>query len=269
MEYKQFTTLDDAMKFAKVTYLGGVKKSVKMKLSYANGTETYCLYLAPSNLSGYNVCPNSQHCKELCLNGSGMNKMDIISRNIEHSRINQSRIKKTKLFFEHKEFFMGWLISDIKKAHKKALKNNMNFSVRLNGTSDIDIEKFIYEGKNILQIFPDIQFYDYTKVYSRMNHNYNNYDLTFSYNGYNWELCEQLLKDGEKVAVVFEENLPKFFKGYKVNDGNTYDMRYLDKGGEIVGLKYHKVAANYKNSKYYRPNTKFIVKTEDLERINY
>ena len=58
----------------------------------------------------------------------------------------------------------------------------MNFSVRLNGTSDLSPEQFHLEGVNILEIFPEVQFYDYTKVYKRieLTKKYTNYDITFS-----------------------------------------------------------------------------------------
>ena len=254
-----FTTIKKAITDSGVWYLGGIKTSHKMDLSYEHGTITYCLYLAPANLSGYNVCPCSKYCKEFCLNGSGRNRLDTIhTQKINEqnlSAIDKSRIKKTKLFFEEKTFFMNWLIAEIKRAQNYAKKLNMEFSVRLNGTSDI----------NILDLFPTVQFYDYTKVPTRFNilKNFKNYDLTFSFNGHNWTICESLLKKGFKVAVVFNGKLPKKYRGYKVVDGNKYDMRYKDKGGQIIGLVYHKVANNYKNGKYIKPDTKFIVFEND------
>ena len=38
-------------------------------------------------------------------------------------------------------------------------------------------------------------------------------------------------------AVVFNGGLPKIFKGMKVIDGDTTDMRFLDKTNRVVGLK--------------------------------
>lgn len=264
-----FTTIKQAIADSGVRYLGGIKTSHKMELSYNNGTITYCLYLAPSDLSGYNVCPCSKYCKEYCLNGSGRNRMDILhtkkSDKNNLSVIDRSRIKKTKLFFEEKTFFMNWLIREIKRAQNYAKKLNMEFSVRLNGTSDINILDFNLNNKSILDLFPTVQFYDYTKVPTRFNllKNFKNYDLTFSFNGYNWAVCESLLKKGHKVAVVFEK-LPKTFKGYNVIDGNLYDMRYKDNGGVIIGLTYHRVANNYDaNGVYKKPDTKFIVPKND------
>ena len=257
-----------------ISYLGSVAQSKKMKLSYENGTMTYCVYLAPADMSGYNVCPNSKYCREFCLNGSGQNKCDELARGVEGSKINQSRIKKTRMFHEHKADFMHLLIHEIKKYKKQAESKGMGFSVRLNGTSDLS--PLAYRdpetGKNILELFPDVQFYDYTKVPTRIKlmQQYPNYDLTLSYNGYNWDECEQFLNEGGKVAVVFfDEKLPKSYHGFPIVDGNAYDMRYLDPAKHIIGLHYHKVAGDYYidekdgRRKFRVPNTPFVVKVND------
>jgi hypothetical protein len=257
-----------------VSYLGSVAQSKKMKLSYDNGTMTYCVYLAPADMSGYNVCPNSEYCKQFCLNGSGQNKCDELARGIEGSKINQSRIKKTRLFHENKAVFMGLLIHEINKYKKQAEKRGMGFSVRLNGTSDLSPLAFRdpETGKNILELFPEVQFYDYTKVPTRIKlmQQYPNYDLTLSYNGYNDEECKKFLENGGKVAVVFfDEKMPKYFNGYPVTDGNQYDMRYLDPAQHVIGLHYHKVASDYyidpKDGirKFRIPETPFVVKIND------
>ncbi len=257
-------------------YLGGIKKSAKMMKSYTHNVATYCVYLAPANLAGrtkkgtrINVCPMSQHCKDLCLNSSGHNKADILARgqkNVRQSYINISRIKKTKLFYNDRDLYMDILIHEINRDRKYAEKKGMEFSVRLNGTSDLSPEIMKKDGKNILEIFPDVQFYDYTKVYNRtkLMKFYPNYDITFSYDGYNWDQCEQFLKDGGKVAVVFDsEKMPKTYKGYKVIDANGYDMRYLDPKGCIMGLEFHPIAKDGKVLYANDVDNPFIIKTEN------
>jgi len=260
-----------------ISYLGNVKQSAKMMASYRNGTLTYCLYLAPANMSGYEVCPSSEHCREFCLNGSGRNKSDIFRHggDIRRSIINNSRIKKTKLFFEDRELFMLLLIHEIDKYQRYAYKNNMAFSVRLNGTSDISPLAFKYKGKNILEIFPEVMFYDYTKVYNRISllERYDNYDLTFSYDGHNWDNCKKFLEHGGRVAVVmFSEDMPSGFCGYPVVDGNLYDMRYIDPARSVVGLHYHKTANDYQmidgKRRFVIPNTPFVVLPND-ERLTW
>lgn len=257
-----------------ISYLGNVAQSAKMRLSYKNGTMTYCLYLAPADMSGYNVCPKSEHCKQFCLNGSGQNKCDQLSRGVEGSLINRSRIKKTKMFHENKADFMRLLIHELKKYQRRANKLGMEFSVRLNGTSDLSPLAFRdpETGKNILELFPDVQFYDYTKVYNRIKlmEQYPNYDLTFSFDGYNWDECEKFLNAGGKVAVVFfDEKMPKSYKGFPIIDANGYDMRYLDPNGYIMGLHYHKTANDYYfdekdgKRKFKVPDTPFVIKVND------
>ena len=278
MEKNEFS-YTRALKELGVSYLGAVAQSAKFRLSKANGTLTYCLYLAPATMAGrtdkglpINVCPNSKYCKNFCLNGSGQNKCDELSRGVEGSLINRSRIKKTRLFYNDRDTFMRMLIHEIKTKMVLAEKLGMPFSIRLNGTSDLNPELFKDpdSGKNILELFSNIQMYDYTKVKTRVKlmKKYPNYDLTFSYNGYNWNECEEFLNNGGKVAVVFfGDKLPKTFNGWKVIDANGYDMRYLDEPQTICGLHYHKVASDYKvvNGKrvFVEPKSAFVVKLND------
>jgi hypothetical protein len=261
-----------------ISYLGNVTQSTKMRLSYNdkdNPTMTYNIYLAPATLArdekhpNLNVCPFSKNCAKSCLNGSGHNKCDILARGIEHSKTNISRIKKTHLFYDEREVFMSLLIHELKRYKEKSKLIGMDFSVRLNCTSDLSPELFKINGVNILEMFPNVKFYDYTKEPKRLKiqKKYDNYDVTFSFDGENWDICEKYLKQGGKVAVVFDcfdnnkkQILPKFYKGYKVIDGNTNDMRYLNEGGTIIGLHYHRVADNYKNGYYEDIETPFIVK---------
>jgi len=199
----------------------------------------------------------SDECTAACLNESGHNRIDI-----HENTINKARITKTKLFFENRPFFMGWLIDEIRSAQKKAIAAGMNFSVRLNGTSDLSPEQFHLEGVNILEIFPEVQFYDYTKVYKRieLTKKYTNYDITFSYSGSNAIQCMDALNAGIRVAMVFEE-VPANFLGYEVIDGDAYDMRYQDQGGVIVGLKYKKVRNKLDLSK-----SSFVISQEKLNK---
>ncbi len=257
----------NALKEIGVSYVGSTTQSAKMMYSYNKGTETYCIYLAPFNMSGHLVCPKGQHCKDFCLNGSGHNKADILARGQKYSKTNQARIKKTKMFFKNKDLFMQTIIHEIEVAQKRANLNGREFAVRLNGTSDISPLAFKYQGKNILELFPNVQFYDYSKCFNRekVMNDYSNYDVTFSFDGYNWDKCEQALKRNCKVAVIFEKELPKYYKGYKVIDANGYDMRYLDEPGTIMGLHYHSTANDYKSGKYVAPLSKAIITANDID----
>jgi hypothetical protein len=227
-----------AKKVTGLSYLGGVATSSKIAKGLKYDEATYIIYLAPANRSGYEVCPmRSKSCTKLCLHESGHNKIDV-----KENTINNARITKTKLFFEQRDFFMAWLQDEISAARAKAQRAGQKFSVRLNGTSDLSPEQFHTGGKNILEIFPDVQFYDYTKVYKRiqLTKKYSNYDITFSYSGENMVSTVAALAEGYRAAMVFDQ-LPEEFLGYRVIDGDAYDMRYIDPSNVIVGLKYKNV----------------------------
>lgn len=249
-----------------ISYLGGCN-SPKLVGSLERGVMTYGVYLAPRDISGYNVCPNSDNCYKYCLNASGRNKLELLAHG-DGGPIQKSRIKKTRLFFEERPAFMRVLVHEMEQARKKAVDCGMTFAVRLNCTSDISPESFVLDGYNILRMYPDIQFYDYTKIPDRIRlaEKYGNYDLTFSYSGENWSDCEEVLKKGGRVAVVFDGGLPAEFRGYPVIDANGYDARFLDGGGIICGLAYKRVAGDYTHGKYRRPETTFVNRKEGPDK---
>jgi hypothetical protein len=125
----------------------------------------------------------------------------------------------------------------IGKAYKK--HSGKNFAIRLNGTSDIPYEKIkVREGKNIFELYSDVQFYDYTKIPNRFEKELpRNYHLTFSRSESNHEVAMKLLRRGVNVAMVFDV-VPNEYEGVRVVSGDDTDLRFLDDRGVIVGLKY-------------------------------
>ena len=251
-----------------VSYLGAVAQSAKLRHSLYHKVSTYGIYLASADLSGFNVCPNSEYCKDNCLNGSGHNMADRLSKK---GSIDRSRTIKTRLLFANKEVFMRIMIHEIEKERKKAEHNGTFFSIRLNCTSDINPIAFTLNGKNILEIFPDIQFYDYTKVLNRiaLAKKYSNYDITWSIDGSekNREIGLELLKNGGRVAVVYGENdMPKTWYGYECCNGDETDYRPSDIA-PVCELKFKKTANNYVNGKFTLPNIAFILTRENKNAI--
>ena len=259
---------DKTIKEVGVSYLGAVAQSAKLRHSLYHKVSTYGIYLASADLSGFNVCPNSEYCKDNCLNGSGHNMVDRLSKK---GTIDRSRTIKTRLLFANKEVFMRIMIHEIEKERKKAENNGTFFSIRLNCTSDINPIVFTLNGKNILEIFPDIQFYDYTKVLNRiaLAKKYSNYDITWSIDGSekNREIGLELLKNGGRVAVVYGENdMPKTWYGYECCNGDETDYRPSDIA-PVCALKFKKTANNYVNGKFTLPNIAFIVTRENKNAI--
>ena len=240
------------MNFASVnglSYIGNTNNSAKIKKNGKKGVSTYIIYLAPSKQSGYNVCPKATtECVAACLSESGHNRIDT------SGRINRARIKKTQLFFTTRANFVDHVAREINNAQKRAAKAGLEFSVRLNGTSDLS--PALFKGSDnltLLERFPHIQFYDYTKVLNRVKllNQYNNYDLTFSYSGSNWNECELALQQGVRVAVVFAgKKLPTQYMGREVVDGDISDIRYWDPKDCIVGLRFKKVRNKIEKSNF-------------------
>jgi hypothetical protein len=257
-----FSTVAKAKKQAGVSYLGSINSSAKIiKNQKVSNNYTYILYLAPASTSGYNVCLfSTPECRLGCLATSGRASIELHTEG--KKTIQNARILKTKLFMQQQEFFMKWLVSELEQGRRKALKDGYEFSVRLNGTSDIDWQKVKLNGKNIFEIFPDVTFYDYTKSIAKMYRNVPNYHLTFSYSGHNSADALELLGQGYNVAVVFDvkkgKPLPETFVGHEVVDGDLTDARFTDPKGCVVGLRWKKIAD--KDAEKQILNSVFVVK---------
>jgi hypothetical protein len=195
------------------------------------GYQTYIMHLAPSTLSGYQVCPMaSPGCASACLNLSGMGKF---------SNVQAARIAKTKWFFEDRQAFMAQLVKEVEAAIRKSTRLGFTPAFRLNGTSDIRWEQYAVvrngvEYRNIMEAFPTTQFYDYTKLTNR-NFVPSNYHLTFSRSETNYMETVRMMAQ-MNVAVVFDE-IPDKYMGITVVDGTETDLRFLDPSFVIVGLK--------------------------------
>jgi hypothetical protein len=196
------------------------------------GYLSFILHLAPADLSGKETCPKrTAGCTSACLNTAGRGGM--FKRGETTNMIQKARIRKTKYFFDNREQFMFELYHDIIKAKKFAEKQGLIPVFRLNGTSDLSWEKYEVgtTGMNLFQLFPTVQFYDYTKVLGRKVAQYPNYHLTFSKaDGNDADVAEALMQ-GMSVVAVYDE-IPA-----GVPSADETDLRFLDPKGIMLGLK--------------------------------
>ena len=187
------------------------------------------MHLRPVNTK---ICPYQDiaKCKNACLNTAGLGGV--------YPSIQKARQRKTDLFLNDRDEFMKQLVHDIHKFIRACDRKEKKPAIRLNGTSDIQWEKIDIDGQNIFEMFPQIQFYDYTKIPTRKVDNISNYHLTWSYSEANEKYAEMFDKVPNNKAVVFRtKDLPSMFRGLEVIDGDTHDMRFLDKPNSVVGLK--------------------------------
>ncbi len=194
------------------------------------GYLSFILHLAPATLSGKETCPKrTAGCTAACLNTAGRGGMFRKGENT--NMIQQARIRKTKMFFEQRDAFMAQLEKDIKLGIKQAAKLGLTPVFRLNGTSDLAWEKY-----GIMEKFPQVQFYDYTKVLGRKVAHLPNYHLTFSAADGNDADVAKAVAQGMNVAAVFDV-LPETYMGRTVINADETDLRFLDPKGVIAGLK--------------------------------
>ena len=208
------------------------------------GYNTYILHLAPASLSGYNTCAKATNgCKIACLNKAGRGGM--FKKGENTNVIQNARIRKTIMFFEERAGFFEWLIKDIQLAIKQSAKLNLIPVIRLNGTSDLAWEKYGFthngvEYNNIFELFPEIQFYDYTKILGRKVNEIKNYSLTFSAADGNDNDVIKAISQGYNIATVFGIKktlpMPESYNGLPVFNGDESDLRFLDPKGVVVGL---------------------------------
>ena len=134
---------------------------------------------------------------------------------------------------------MANLYGEVLKGITMAGRQGLEPAFRLNGTSDLSWEKYEVPGtgKNIFECFPEVQFYDYTKVLGRKTAGIKNYHLTFSRAESNEMDARLAASSGMNVAVVFKKDLPATYFGKKVINGDDTDLRFLDEANVIVGLK--------------------------------
>jgi hypothetical protein len=135
------------------------------------------------------------------------------------------------MFFEQRAEFLAQLELDINKGIRQAAKLGLTPVFRLNGTSDLSVEKW-----GIIEKFPTVQFYDYTKVLGRKVSHLPNYHLTFSAADGNDADVARAIAAGMNVAMVFDK-VPSEYMNRSVINADEDDLRFLDPVGVIAGLK--------------------------------
>jgi len=240
-------------KYNQLLSINSDHKTIKgLKQGYLTGI----MYLAPYKLSGKNFCASaSKGCIKACLYSAGRGAFNSVQK---------ARIKKSRYFIENKNEFMLDLVESIIRLKKKAFNKGLIPVIRLNGTSDILFENIklnisdictrkyilnnydlincnILDGSpfNIMQLFSDVTFYDYTKHKIELRKNalkLDNYHLTFSRCEDNEQKALNYLINGYNSAFVFKNKIPSKYKGFKVFDGDNSDLRFLDPKNCIIGL---------------------------------
>lgn len=227
------------------------------------GFMTAVLYLAPFKMAGINVCPMAElaGCWKGCLNTAGRGGISKGGKRmrtpvglVPANDIQRCRIKRTKMWAEERDTFWIRLHKEITAFVKKAERKGLTPAVRLNGTSDIRWENFTpyYPGgyaHTIFEMFPDVQFYDYTKIPNRFRNELpENYHLSLSFSNASERYADMCWdahhRYNASLVMVYRTkndiaNARTWFEecGQRVVDGDANDLRFLDTPKSIVMLK--------------------------------
>ena len=192
-------------------------------------------------------------CLNGCLNTAGRGAMNSVQR---------GRARKAEWFVKDRNGFMAQLIKDLTRFENYCVKRDIKPAVRLNGTTDIRWELIKVNGNTIFDLFPNIAFYDYTKIANRQL-DIPNYKLTFSFSAASpayLKQCDIAVNRGMNIAVVFrdKDSIPPRFLGLPCIDGDKTDLRFLDPQQCIVAL--------YAKGSAKRDSSGFVIDTFMNER---
>lgn len=219
------------------------------------------------------MCPGAtEGCKMVCLSSAGrMAQTGPIAASVKR----QVTLKKNR------KAFLIILVAGIARLSARARKLNAGLGIRLNVLSDLpwesyrvtldkDMAQYLRDYgikkaqaktyKNLMELFPHVQFYDYTKVKTRMDKFLRgnlpkNYHLTWSLaetSDNRKEALKVLRTKKTTVSVPFavygrtEKPLPKQLTivhsdqpyTFKVIDADKHDFRPIDPPGTISGLRF-------------------------------
>jgi len=216
--------------------------------AYSDEFKTSIMYALPAMQSGHNACPDATDCAKMCIDTTGRMPM-----------VKAAREYRSSLFYDDRAEFGAKLIAETEDNIRRNDKKGLRTAERLNGTTDYAWEHIRFDGQSMPELFPDVQFYDYTKSVKRARQHASglmpsNYHLTFSRSELTPDsLVTELVESGQNVAVVFDE-IPDTWLGLPVINGDEHDLRFLDPTtGVIVGLK-------AKGPKAKKDTTGFVVR---------
>ena len=254
-----------------MTELLPTSTKIEKSNTYSEEYRTSIMYALPAMQSGHNACPDATDCAQMCIDTTGRMPM-----------VKAAREYRSSLFYDNRAEFGAKLIAETEDNIRRNDKKGLRTAQRLNGTTDYAWEHIRFDytrmrngdilnigefpAKTIAQyrrsmpeLFPDVQFYDYTKSVKRARQHASgkmpsNYHLTFSRSELTPDsLVTELVEAGQNVAVVFDE-IPETWLGLPVINGDEHDLRFLDSTtGVIVGLK-------AKGPKAKKDTTGFVVR---------
>ena len=214
------------------TPLISVNSSTKTAKGKKLKINTAILYMQPADkVATQTLCAGADlfGCKPDCLVTSGQ---------LGKTPAQKAVTKRTLCYLLERARFFDVLRGEI---YLHSANYGDTLAVRLNGTTDINFNKFI-------ESMPSVLFYDYTKIYARVKKNtLKNYDLTFSGSANNstvMGITAKAIKSGFKTVLAVntaetkgEYKVPSKLDLIPLINMDDTDARFLDPAGSVGVLK--------------------------------
>jgi hypothetical protein len=215
-----------------------LSQSVKIAKGSKKGFETGVAYMpANKKFDGGHTCSDEKKagCGDNCL---------VYTGHMALPNGVMAREDRFVLFLKDPALFFEILKREILKQERRARKKGFLSAGRMNGTTDLDWTRILFDGRTVFEHFPQTTWYDYTKN-PNLARNYLNHgiDVTLSwYKRLDTSVALELLDQGANLAIAYYDRLPEFQvmgdRKVQVIDGDETDLRFLDPRGVIVGLKF-------------------------------
>ena len=177
------------------------------------------------------ICPmrHIAGCAKSCLISSGRGVFD---------NVRDSRQAKTDWLMADRVGFITQLCKELVNFEKLCAKTEVVPYVRLNVISDVQWELKAYGA--MPDRFPNINFFDYTKMAKRLTKLPRNYELMFSYSkalAYDKQVA-MALKTDAPMSVVGIGPMPERYLGKDVVSGDISDIENLKHRNKVLWLTY-------------------------------
>lgn len=181
------------------------------------GFLTGILYLQPDA----KLCPaSSPACRAACLVGAGRGRFE---------NVQKARAEKTAAFHADHAAFGAAVADAVEALCRKANRLGMRPAIRLNGTSDI--APIVFADAYAAAARLGAISYEYTKR--------RDVPRIEAHTTYSLAEPDTPIVEGQANAQVFDiprgRPLPTEYRGYRVIDGDTHDLRFLDREQHGVG----------------------------------
>jgi lipopolysaccharide biosynthesis glycosyltransferase len=224
--------------------------NTKLLKSKDFGYKSIGLSLLPHRLADEKVdlCGgrSTELCRNYCINVSGHQGLD---------KIQDNRKKKTLEFLKDRKEFLKKCSIELNYLEQVANNEGLKLTCRMNMFTDIDYFKYKINDKSIYENHNSVQFIEYTKHYNKISI-LSNLHITYSYDKEYHNEALNVLERGDNLAVIYTNELPNEWNGYKTIDGDKSDLRHLDPKNVVVMLKYKNSMKKGVNNKLLKEQLK-------------